>query len=38
MKKAVKIILWVVGILLALVLLVSLLAGPIAKGVVNNNG
>lgn len=38
MKKAIKIILWVVGILLALVLLLSLLAGPIAKGVVNTNG
>lgn len=38
MKKTIKIILWVVGIVLALVLLLSLLAGPIAKGVVNHNG
>ena len=38
MKKAIKIILWIVGILLAVVLLLSLLAGPIAKGVVNANG
>ena len=38
MKKVIKVLLWVVGILLALVLLLSLLAGPIAKGVVNSNG
>ncbi len=38
MKKVIKIILWVVGIVLALVLLLSILAGPIAKGVVNSNG
>lgn len=38
MKKLVKILLWIIGILLALILLLSLLAGPIAKGVVNSNG
>ncbi|MBR4505810.1 MAG: DUF748 domain-containing protein [Bacteroidales bacterium] len=38
MKKGVKILLWIVGGLVALVLLVSLLAGPIAKGYVNRHG
>lgn len=38
MKKGFKIILWIVGIILGLFILVSLLAGPIAKGVVNANG
>lgn len=38
MKKGVKILLWIVGVLVALVLLVSLLAGPIAKGYVNRHG
>lgn len=38
MKKIVKILLWVVGIVLALLIVVSLLAGPIAKGYVNKNG
>lgn len=38
MKKIIKILLWVVGIVLALVIVISLAAGPIAKGYVNNNG
>ncbi len=38
MKKAIKILLWVVGIVLALLIIISLLAGPIAKGYVNKNG
>lgn len=38
MKKGLKILLWIVGVLVALVLLVSLLAGPIAKGYVNRHG
>ena len=38
MKKGVKILLWIVGVLVALVLLVSLLAGPIVKGYVNRHG
>ena len=38
MKKTIKILLWIVGIVLALILLLSLLAGPVAKGVVNHNG
>lgn len=38
MKKFIKILLWIVGILLALVILLSLLAGPIAKGYINKHG
>ena len=38
MKKGWKILLWVVGIVLALIIIVSLLAGPIAKGYVNGHG
>lgn len=38
MKKGWKILLWVVGIVLALLLVVSLLAGPIAKGYINGHG
>lgn len=38
MKKILKIVLWVVGIVLALLILVSLLAGPIAKKYVNGHG
>ena len=38
MKKVVKILLWVVGIVLALFILLSLLAGPVAKGYVNRHG
>lgn len=38
MKKIIKILLWIVGIIVALVLLVSLLAGPIAKGYINGHG
>lgn len=38
MKKWVKILLWVVGVVVALVALVSLLGGPIAKSYVNHHG
>lgn len=38
MKKIVKPLLWTIGILLALPTLLSLLAGPVAKGVANANG
>lgn len=38
MKKGLRILLWVVGIVLTLVIIVSLLAGPIAKGYVNGHG
>ncbi len=38
MKKGWKILLWVIGIVLALLLIVSLLAGPIAKGYINGHG
>lgn len=38
MKKGVKILLWVVGIVLALLLVVSLVAGPVAKGYINKHG
>ena len=38
MKKWVKILLWIVGGVVALLLLLSLLAGPLAKGYVNGNG
>lgn len=38
MKKIVKIILWVVGIVLALLIIVSLVAGPVAKGYINKHG
>lgn len=38
MKKGLRIFLWVVGIVLALVIIVSLLAGPIVKGYVNGHG
>ena len=36
--KILKIILWIVGGVVALLLLLSLLAGPVAKGYVNGNG
>ena len=38
MKKIVKILLWVVGIVLALLIVLSLVAGPVVKGYVNKNG
>lgn len=38
MKKFFKVLLWIVGVVVALLLLVSLLAGPIAKGYVNRHG
>ena len=38
MKKTIKILLWVVGILLALPVIVSLVAGPVAKNYVNKHG
>ncbi len=38
MKKLLKIILWVVGIVLALLIVVSLVAGPVAKGYINKHG
>ncbi len=38
MKKWAKILLWIVGIALALLIVVSLLAGPIAKGYINKHG
>lgn len=38
MKKIVKILLWVVGIVLALLIIVSLVAGPVAKSYINRNG
>ncbi len=37
MKKIFKILLWVVGIVLALLIVVSLLGGPIAKGYLNGH-
>ena len=38
MKKGIKILLWVVGIIVALLLIVSLVAGPVAKGYINKHG
>lgn len=38
MKKIVKISLWIVGVVVAMLALLSLLAGPVAKGYVNGNG
>lgn len=38
MKKLIRILLWIVGIVLALLIVVSLLGGPIAKGYINRNG
>ena len=38
MKKVVKILLWIVGVIVALLLLVSLIGGPVAKGIVNGKG
>ena len=38
MKKGLKVLLWVDGILLAVIIIVSLLAGPIAKGYINGHG
>ena len=38
MKKIIKILLWIVGVVLALLLIVTLVAGPVAKGYVNNHG
>lgn len=38
MKKGFKLILWVVGIVLALLIIVSLLGGPLAKSYINRNG
>lgn len=38
MNKFVKTLLWIVGIVAAVLLLVSALAGPIAKGYVNHHG
>ncbi len=38
MNKTIKILLWIIGGVVALLLLLSLLAGPVAKGIVNGNG
>ena len=38
MKKLIRILLWIVGIVLALLIVISLLGGPIAKGYINRNG
>lgn len=38
MKKTVKILLWTVGVVVALLVVVSLVAGPVAKGYVNKHG
>ena len=38
MKKWVKVLLWIVGAVVALMLLLSLVAGPVAKGIINANG
>ena len=38
MKKLVKLLLWIVGIVLALLIVVSLVAGPVAKGYINHHG
>ena len=38
MKKIFKILLWVVGVVLALLLVVSLVAGPVAKNYINKHG
>ena len=38
MKKGFKLILWVVGIVLAVLIVVSLVAGPVAKGYLNGHG
>ena len=38
MKKVAKILLWIVGIVLALLILLSLIGGPIAKNYVNHHG
>ena len=38
MKKVVKILLWIVSILLALLIVLSLLAGPVAKNYINKHG
>ncbi len=38
MKKIAKILLWVVGIVLALLIIVSLVAGPVAKSYINKHG
>ena len=38
MKKGFKLILWLVGIVLALLIIVSLLGGPLAKSYINRNG
>lgn len=38
MKKTVKILLWIVGVVLALLIVLSLLGGPVVKGYVNSRG
>lgn len=38
MKKIFKVLLWVVGIVLALLIVVSVVAGPVAKSYVNKHG
>ena len=38
MNKTIKILLWVVGIVLALLIIVSLVAGPVAKNYANRHG
>ena len=38
MKKVAKILLWIVGIVLALLILLSLIGGPIAKSYINHHG
>ncbi|MBQ8704529.1 MAG: DUF748 domain-containing protein [Bacteroidales bacterium] len=38
MKKFIKVLLWIVGIVAALLLVVSLVGGPVAKGYVNRHG
>ena len=38
MKKLIRILLWIIGIVLALLIIVSLLGGSIAKGYINGHG
>jgi hypothetical protein len=38
MKKPIKIVLWIIGIVAAVLLVVSLLAGPVAKSYLNHHG
>lgn len=38
MKKVVKVLLWIVGIVLALLIVISLVGGPVAKSYINRHG